>query len=73
MDRERTVKRITEWRPTTERRIGRPWLKWEDDVTADLEISKMQNWSKMAMDREVRKRITGKTKPHKLVAPREEE
>jgi hypothetical protein len=36
MDKERTVKRITEWRPTILRRIGRSWLRWEDDVIADL-------------------------------------
>jgi hypothetical protein len=36
MDKERMVKRITEWRPTEVRRIGRVRLRWEDDVTMDL-------------------------------------
>jgi hypothetical protein len=30
MDKERTAKRRTEWRPVTERRIGRLRLSWED-------------------------------------------
>jgi len=29
VDKERTVKRITEWRPIAVRRIGRPSLRWE--------------------------------------------
>jgi hypothetical protein len=28
--------KITEWRPTTLRRIGKSWLRSEDDVIADL-------------------------------------
>jgi hypothetical protein len=34
--KETRVKRVTEWRPIAERRIGRLKLRWEDDVTADL-------------------------------------
>jgi len=30
MDKERTVKRRTEWRPVTVRRIGRLRSRWED-------------------------------------------
>ena len=52
IDKERTVKRVTEWRPIAVRRIGRPRLRWEDDVRAGLEKMKIQNWSKMAVDRE---------------------
>jgi hypothetical protein len=36
MDKERMVKRITEWRPTKVRRIGRVRLRWDDGVTMDL-------------------------------------
>jgi len=36
MDKEWRVKKIKEWRPTTLRRIGRSWLRSEDDVIADL-------------------------------------
>jgi len=32
MDKEGTVKRVTEWRPIAVRRNGRPRTRWEDDV-----------------------------------------
>jgi hypothetical protein len=67
MDKQRTVKRITEWRPIAVRRIGRPRLRWEDDVRADLEKMRIQNWSKMARDREVWKRIVEHAKTHKVL------
>jgi hypothetical protein len=50
------VKRITEWRPIALSRVGRPRLRWEDDVRADLGKMYILNWSKMAMDREALKR-----------------
>lgn len=40
MDKESTVERKTIWRPIAVRIIGRPSLKWEDDVRVDL--GKMQ-------------------------------
>jgi hypothetical protein len=43
VNKERTVKRITEWRPIAVRRIGRPRLRWEDNARADLGKMKIQN------------------------------
>jgi hypothetical protein len=40
MDKENTVERKTVWRPIVVRIIGRPRLRWKDDVRADL--GKMQ-------------------------------
>jgi len=37
MDKEWTVKRITEERPIAVTRIDRPRCRWEDDVRANLE------------------------------------
>jgi hypothetical protein len=51
MDKERKVKRITEWTPIAVR-IGRQRLRREDNVRVDLGKMKIQNWSKMAMDGE---------------------
>jgi hypothetical protein len=48
-DKERTVKRRKEWRPTEVRRHR---FRWEGHVRADLRKIKTQNWSKMALDRE---------------------
>jgi hypothetical protein len=44
-----------------------------NDVKADLEKMKIQNWSKMAMDREAWKRNFEQAKIHRVAAPREEE
>jgi len=54
MDKERTVKRMTERKTIPVRRIGRQGSRWEDDIIADLGKMKVQNWSKMAIDRETR-------------------
>jgi hypothetical protein len=64
MDKERTVKRITVWRQIAVR-IGTPRLRWEDDVRADLRNMKIQNWSKLAMDRGAWKIIFEQVKTHK--------
>lgn len=62
MDKERMVKRITEWRPIAVRSIGRPRWRWEDDVRANIEKMKIQNWGKMAMDIDAWKRVVEQTK-----------
>jgi hypothetical protein len=42
LNEERTVERITDWRPITVR-IGRLRLGWEGDVSEDLVKPKIQN------------------------------
>jgi hypothetical protein len=63
--KERTVKRRTEWRTIAVRRIGTPRLRWEDDIREDLGKMKVQNWSKMAMEKDARRRIVEQAKTHK--------
>jgi hypothetical protein len=53
---ESWMKRITEWRPPEVRMIGRLQSRWGDYVRADLGKIKIQNWNKIATDREARKR-----------------
>jgi hypothetical protein len=67
-DKERRVTRVTEWRTTAVRRIGRTKLRWNDDVREDLGKTNIQNCSKMAMDREAWKRIVEQAKLTKSVA-----
>ena len=62
MGKEWTVKRITEWRAIAVRKIGRPRVRWEDDVREDLGKMEIQNWSKMAVDREIWRRIVEQTR-----------
>jgi hypothetical protein len=63
---------ITEWRPIAVRGIGRLRLRLEDDVREDLGRMKIQNWSKMPMDREAWKRFVELAKIQRDVAPRED-
>ena len=65
MDKETILKRITEWRPISVRRICRPTLGGEDDVRKDVGRKKFENGSKLALDREARKRIVEQVKAHK--------
>jgi len=58
------VKRITEWRPIAVGGIGRRRLKGEGYVRADMGKIKIQNWSKMFVDRGVWKRIVEQAKTH---------
>jgi hypothetical protein len=63
--KERTMKRVTvETGPIAARRISGQRLRWEDDVRKGLGKMKIQNWSKMAVDREEWKRIVEQAKPH---------
>jgi len=64
------VKRITQCRPNAVRRIGRPRLRLEDDVREGMESMKIQNWSKMDIDREAWKRTVQQAKIHRFVSPK---
>ena len=66
MNKGRTVKGIKEWRPIAESRNGSVRLRWEDDVIEGLRKMKIQNWNKVAMDRELSSRPK-----QRAVAPRE--
>jgi hypothetical protein len=51
MPDDRTVTKITKWKPVAPRHIGRPKLRWEEDVTNNLKAMKVQNWKKLAQDK----------------------
>ena len=68
--KERAVKIITERKPNAVRKFGRPRLRWEDHVRADVGKMKTQNWSKMAMDKEAWKRTAQQVKTQSCSAKR---
>jgi hypothetical protein len=51
MDTSRTAKGILEWEPTGSRPVGRPRLRWLDDVFNDLKVLKVRNWKELSMDK----------------------
>jgi hypothetical protein len=61
---DRTVKKITNWKPIGPRHIGIPKLRWEEDVRNDLKAMKVQNWKKLSQDRNKWKGIIEQAKTH---------
>jgi len=44
MDTIRTVKKLTEWEPCSSTPVGRPRLRWLEQVEEDLKKMKVRNW-----------------------------
>ena len=51
MDTTRIVKKVAEWEPCSSRAIGRPRLRWLDQVEEDLKKMKVRNCRQMCKDR----------------------
>jgi hypothetical protein len=49
MDNNRTVK-VFNTKPIGIRKIGRPKLRWEDDVIQDVKTLGVKNWRNVAME-----------------------
>jgi hypothetical protein len=64
MPDDRMVKKITNWKPMAPRHIGRPKLRWEEDVRNDLKAIEVQNWKKLVQDRNKWKGIIEQAKTH---------
>jgi hypothetical protein len=46
MDQRRVVKKFFENKPEGRRKVGRPRLRWLDDVENDLRVVKVKRWRK---------------------------
>jgi hypothetical protein len=64
MPDDRTVKKITNWKPIAPRHIRRPKLRWEEDIRNNIKAIKVQNWKKLAQDRNKWKGIIEQAKTH---------
>ena len=64
MDTTRTVKKLTEWEPCSSRPVGRPRLRWLDQVEEDLKKMKVRNWREKCKDRRLRNKIVKQAKTH---------
>jgi hypothetical protein len=52
MDQGRVVKKIFDSKPEGRRKVGRPRLRWLDDVKNDVRVMKIKKWRKKAQNRE---------------------
>jgi hypothetical protein len=65
MNSERLIKGICKWKPLGTRTAGRPENRWEDDVTKDLKLLKIENWTNCIHNRENWRRTVEKVKTFK--------
>jgi hypothetical protein len=51
MDTTRTVKKLTEWDPRLSRPVGKPRLRWLNQVEEDLKKMNVRNWREKCKER----------------------
>jgi hypothetical protein len=64
MDTTRAVKKLTEWKPCSSRPVGRPRLRWLDQVEEDLQKMNVQNWGEKSKGRSLWSKIVKQAKTH---------
>jgi hypothetical protein len=65
MDATRTVKELSEWEPLLSRPIGRPRLRWLEQVEErGFKKMKVRNWREKCKDRRLWNEIVKQTKTH---------
>jgi hypothetical protein len=48
MVEDNNVQKIKRWKPLSKRPIGRPKIRWEDDVLEDIRSMNARNWKNLA-------------------------
>jgi hypothetical protein len=64
MPQEKEITRSYKWKPFASRPIGRPKIRWEDDIQKDLQTMRIKNWKKSVLDKDSRKTVVERTKAH---------
>ena len=62
MQEARMVKAIRSWKPISIRPMGRPKIRWEDDVRKDIQRMNLPNWKTLVEDRKRWKEVVEKAK-----------
>jgi hypothetical protein len=64
MDNNRTVKKVFNTKPVVIRKVGRPKLRWEDDVIQDIKTLGVKDWRNLATEKESWQKLVRKTRAH---------
>ena len=64
METTRTVRKLTEWEPCSSRPVGRPRLRWLDQVEDDVKVMKVRNWTEKRKNRRLWNEIVKQAKTH---------
>jgi hypothetical protein len=67
MDTTRTVKKLAEWEPCLSRPVGKPRLRWLDQVEEDLKEMKVRNWKVKCKERRLWNEIIKQAKTHPVL------
>jgi hypothetical protein len=65
IDPLRTVKMLTEWDPCLSKPVGKPRLRWIDQVEEDLKKMKLRYWRENFKNRRLWNEIMKQAKTHK--------
>ena len=57
MAEDNNVQKIKRWKPMSTRPIGRPTIRWEDDVLEDIKSMSVRNWKNVAQNRDRWKKV----------------
>jgi len=57
MAEDNIVQKIKRWKPMSKIPIGRPKVRLEDDVLKDIKSKNIQNWKKLAQNRDSWKKV----------------
>jgi len=57
MAEDNNVQKIKRWKLMSKRPIGRPKLRWEDDVLEDINSMNVRNWKNVAKNRDRWKKV----------------
>ena len=51
MTEDNNVEKIKRWKTVSKGPVGRPKLRWEDDVLEDIKSMNVRNWKNVAQNR----------------------
>jgi hypothetical protein len=57
MTEDYNVKKMKRWKLMYKRPIGRPKLRWADDVLQDIKSMNVRNWKNVAQNRDTWKKV----------------